>query len=157
MAPCFYISGWYKLNTKNFFIVVVLMTFLLAGCSGEESNDGTLNEVTSQPIIDSPASDFVDSNTENVRLNLWFDQKFEEQLDFSPEFRTRLGDKTDYDRFNDYTAAQQDKVLQWRRDSVAELESEFDYNVLTEDGKLSWDMWAFSLDPWQIRPCSCRY
>ena len=146
MAPCFYISGWYKLNTKNFFIVVVLMTFLLAGCSGEESNDGTLNEVTSQPVIDSPASDFVDSNTENVRLNLWFDQKFEEQLDFSPEFRTRLGDKTDYDRFNDYSAAQQDKVLQWRRDSVAELESEFDYNVLTEDGKLSWDMWAFSLD-----------
>ena len=64
MAPCFYISGWYKLNTKNFFIVVVvLMTFLLAGCSGEESNDGTLNEVTSQPVIDSPANDFVDSNT----------------------------------------------------------------------------------------------
>ncbi|SVC94236.1 uncharacterized protein METZ01_LOCUS347090, partial [marine metagenome] len=101
------------------------MAFLLVGCSGEESNDGTLNDVSSQPIIDSPASDFVDPNTEIVRLNLWFDQKFEEQLDFSPEFRTRLGDKTDYDRFNDYTAAQQDKVLQWRRDSVAELESEF--------------------------------
>ena len=122
--------GWYKLNTKNYFIVV-LMAFLLVGCSSEESNDGMLNDVSSQPIIDSPASDFVDPNTEIVRLNLWFDQKFEEQLDFSPEFRTRLGDKTDYDRFNDYTAAQQDKVLQWRSDSVAELESEFDYSVLT--------------------------
>ena len=88
------------MNTKNYFIVV-LMAFLLLGCSCEENNDGTLNDVSSQPIIDSPASEFVDPNTEIVRLNLWFDQKFEEQLDFSPEFRTRLGDKTDYDRNQD--------------------------------------------------------
>lgn len=131
------------MNTKNSLAAIVFL--LLAACGSEESDNGQAVELANA-ANDSVVSEAVDPLAETRRLNTWFDERFEDQLDFSPEFRTRLGDKTDYDRLNDYTIAQQDRVLQWRRDSVAELQSDFDYDLLTEDGKLSWNMWVYSLD-----------
>ncbi|NQV68538.1 MAG: DUF885 domain-containing protein [Pseudohongiella sp.] len=82
---------------------------------------------------------------ETARLNSWLDEQFAEQLNFSPEFKTQLGDKTDYDRLDDYSEAGMDRQLAWLRSSVASMQSDFDYERLTEDGKLSYDMWAYSL------------
>ena len=41
--------------------------------------------------------------TETDRLNVWLDEQYEQQLDFSPQTRSVLGDKTDYDQLNDVT------------------------------------------------------
>ncbi|MEQ8953598.1 MAG: hypothetical protein RL120_05645 [Gammaproteobacteria bacterium] len=78
---------------------------------------------------------------ETERLNTWLDEQYEAQLDFSPQTRTILTDKTDYDRLNDASLAAEDEELQWLRDSVATMRAEFDYDALTEDGRLSFDMW----------------
>lgn len=83
--------------------------------------------------------------SETERLNAWLDEQYEEQLDFSPQTRSVLGDRTDYDRLNDQTLAARERNLQWLRDSVATMEADFDYEALTDDGKLSYDMWAYSL------------
>lgn len=83
--------------------------------------------------------------SETERLNAWLDEQYEEQLDFSPQTRSVLGDRTDYDRLNDQTLAAGERNLQWLRDSVATMEADFDYEALTDDGKLSYDMWAYSL------------
>ncbi len=83
--------------------------------------------------------------SETERLNAWLDEQYEEQLDFSPQTRSVLGDRTDYDRLNDQTMAAGERNLQWLRDSVANMEADFDYEALTDDGKLSYDMWAYSL------------
>ena len=80
--------------------------------------------------------------SETERLNAWLDEQYEEQLDFSPQTRSVLGDKTDYDQLNDASLDATDEILGWRRQSVAAMQSEFDYEALTEDGKLSWDMWS---------------
>ncbi|MFT3723351.1 MAG: DUF885 domain-containing protein [Hyphomonadaceae bacterium] len=78
---------------------------------------------------------------ETARLNVWFDARNEEALDFSPMARTGLGDKKDYDKIDDMSEAAQDKGLEWRRRTVDELKHRFDRARLTPDGKLSYDLW----------------
>lgn len=96
--------------------------------------------------VATPVAEPVSQISETQRLNAWLDEQYEEQLDFSPQTRTVLGDKTDYDKLNSQTLDSQEAVLEWRRQSVAEMRGEFDYEALNEDGKLSWDMWEYGLE-----------
>lgn len=91
------------------------------------------------------AAEPVATVNETERLNSWLDEQYEQQLDFSPQTRTRLTDKTDYDRLDDASLEAADERLQWLQNSVATMRDEFDYDALTEDGKLSYDMWEYSL------------
>jgi uncharacterized protein (DUF885 family) len=84
--------------------------------------------------------------TETGRLNAWLDEQFLELLEFSPEMRTRLGEKTDYDQLDDRSEAAAERQLDWRRGSVASMRRQFDYDALTPDGQLSWDLWEYNLD-----------
>ena len=84
--------------------------------------------------------------TETQRLNVWLDEQYAEQLEASPMTKTSLGDKTDYDRLDDFSLAAEQRDLEWLRDSVSSMQSEFDYAELNDDGKLSYDMWKFSLE-----------
>lgn len=120
--------------------VFILSTiFLLAACSEQATEP---QSSSSAPQAD--ASERV--AVETARLNAWFDEKYAEQLEFSPQTKTRLGDKSDYDQLNDYTLAGQDEQLEWRRQSVETLRADFDYDLLSEDGKLSYDMWIYTLE-----------
>ena len=84
--------------------------------------------------------------SESDRLVVWLDEQWQQQLDFSPMTRTQLGIKVDYDRLDDLTLAAEQEQLDWLRRSVAVMEREFDYAALSDDGKLSWDMWKYSLE-----------
>lgn len=84
--------------------------------------------------------------TETDRLNIWFDKKFEEQLAFSPIRQTLLGRRTAYDQIDDYSIEAADRQLAWMRVATAEMMRDFDYDKLTPDGKISWDMWLFRLE-----------
>ena len=125
---------------RLFLLSLILM---LAACGEQQSNQQSAAE-TNVAEIQSEAIDSVASET--VRLNSWFDEQYAEQLDFSPQTKTRLGDKSDYDSLNDYSVAASDEQLRWRRQSVAAMQADFDYGLLNEDGKLSYDMWSYSLD-----------
>jgi uncharacterized protein (DUF885 family) len=119
---------------------------LLAACSEQGSNQQSAVETVSTGSAQTQMGTIDAVAEETARLNAWFDEKYAEQLDFSPQTKTRLGDKTDYDILNDYTIASFDEQLQWRRDSVAFMQENFDYELLSDDGKLSYDMWSYSLD-----------
>jgi len=125
---------------RLFLLSLILM---LAACGEQQSNQQSAAE-TNVAEIQSEAIDSVASET--VRLNSWFDEQYAEQLDFSPQTKTRLGDKSDYDSLNDYSVAASDEQLRWRRQSVAAMQADFDYGLLNEDGKLSYGMWSYSLD-----------
>jgi uncharacterized protein (DUF885 family) len=129
-----------RLTMRLFLLSLILM---LAACGEQQSNQQSAAE-TNVAEIQSEAIDSVASET--VRLNSWFDEQYAEQLDFSPQTKTRLGDKSDYDSLNDYSVAASDEQLRWRRQSVAAMQADFDYGLLNEDGKLSYDMWSYSLD-----------
>ena len=120
------------------FSSILTFALLLVAC-GE--SPPTVTEVVTEPA---PGPVAVISETE--RLNSWLDEQYEEQLEFSPQTRSVLGDKTDYDQLNDVTLEAQDRVLEWRRQSVAAMRSDFDYDALNDDGKLSYDMWEFTLE-----------
>ncbi|HMB72617.1 MAG TPA: DUF885 domain-containing protein, partial [Gammaproteobacteria bacterium] len=80
---------------------------------------------------------------ESQRLNDWFDARFEERLDFSPMFKTRLGRKDDYDRIDDMSEAAGDAQFQWSARSVEDLQNSFDYDLLTPEAKTSYDLWIY--------------
>jgi uncharacterized protein (DUF885 family) len=82
---------------------------------------------------------------ESARLNEWFEARFEEQLDFSPIQKTMLGRKDDYDKIDDASESAQDAQLAWQRATVAELQDNFDYALLTPEAKTSYDLWLYQL------------
>jgi uncharacterized protein (DUF885 family) len=88
-----------------------------------------------EPVID-----------ETTRLNTWLDEQYAEELDFDPMKKTRLGEKSDYDKLNDSSVAALDKKLSWRTDSVTEMKKSFNYEALSDEARTSYDMWAFSLE-----------
>jgi len=118
-------------------IYTVGILFLFVACSEPQ--------VATTPQQSEPQTEAAALN-ETQLLNTWLDVQYEEQLGFSPQTRTRLGDKTDYDKLDDYTLAGQLRELEWLRGSVSAMQQDFDYDALNEDGKLSYDMWAYGLE-----------
>ncbi|MBL4581864.1 MAG: DUF885 domain-containing protein [Gammaproteobacteria bacterium] len=127
-------------------LFLFLSISMLVACGEQEPIQQSAAE-TENPVAAEIQSDAIEMLiTETARLNDWFDEQYAEQLDFSPQTKTRLGDKSDYDKLNDYSVAGIDEQLAWRRQSVAAMQAGFDYALLNEDGKLSYDMWSYSLD-----------
>nr|WP_298925077.1 DUF885 domain-containing protein [uncultured Erythrobacter sp.] len=83
------------------------------------------------------------ATTQTECLNAWFDEKFQEELAFSPIRQTALGMKTDYDKIDDLSLAAQQEQLRWWQAATAEMEANFDYDQLEDEAKISWDMWQF--------------
>ncbi|MEX6633467.1 DUF885 domain-containing protein [Hyphococcus sp. ECK-19] len=83
---------------------------------------------------------------ESERLNQWFAERWEEELDFSPMFKTYLGRKDDQELVDDVSEAAEDRQLEWRRDAVAKMKSSFDYDSLTPEAQTSYDIFAYQLD-----------
>ena len=81
------------------------------------------------------------AQTETARLNAWFEQKYEEQLKFSPIQLSFLGRKELYDQIDDVSEAAVRKQLAWREATVKEMEGKFDYDKLDPEAQLSFDLW----------------
>jgi uncharacterized protein (DUF885 family) len=79
-------------------------------------------------------------------LNAWFEEQYKTVLSFSPIQQTFMGLKTDQDKIDDFSLEAADKQLAWRRASVAEMKEKFDYNKLSNDAQISWDIWQYQLD-----------
>lgn len=124
-------------------LINIIGILLLLGACGEPRDGAT--EPRSEP-----QSEAVVLN-ETEMLNAWLDIQYEEQLGFSPQTRTRIGDKIDYDKLDDYTLAGDLRELEWLRGSVGTMQQDFDYDSLNEDGKLSYDMWAYGLEQAESR------
>ena len=121
-------------------LLVISLILVVAACSEQAAPRSTSSAATEMQSV---AIDRVAEETS--RLNVWLDDQYTEQLDFSPQTKTFLGDKSNYDSLDDYSSAAEDRALRWLRQSVASMQSDFDYKLLSEDGKLSFDMWAYSL------------
>ncbi|MFU8816031.1 MAG: DUF885 domain-containing protein [Pseudomonadales bacterium] len=92
-----------------------------------------------------PTSASAGVEAETARLNAWFEQRFEEQLDFSPMQKTNLGRKDDYDQIDDLSEAAEDRRWAWHRRTVEDLQASFAYERLTPEAQTSWDLWVYQL------------
>ncbi len=120
----------------NRFLLPPVLALTLAACSWQTPEPGS--DAT-------PQTTAVSSETATLAFNNWLDNEFETYLDFYPQAKTRLGIKTGYDQLNDVSIEAMDRVLDWRRGSVAAMQANFDRESLTDQGKISWDLWAFML------------
>jgi uncharacterized protein (DUF885 family) len=93
-----------------------------------------------------PAAAVATAESESARLNAWFDARFEEQLDFSPLSKTQLGRKDDYDKIDDLSESAQDARLEWQRQTVRDLQRDFDRAALTAEAQTSYDLWIYGLE-----------
>jgi len=104
-------------------------------------------QATAPAPSETPAATVEYSNdaikAETDRLNAWFEVKYEENLAFSPIQQTFLGRDTNQDKIDDFSAKAQDAQLAWRRQSLEDLQANFDYDKLTDEAKTSYDIWVY--------------
>ena len=77
------------------------------------------------------------------KLNAWFDVKYEEFLQLSPMQLTFLGRKDQNDKIDCFTLACQDEQLDFQKAALAEMKSKFSYDDLSDEDKLSWDIFEY--------------
>lgn len=120
----------YKISMLGFAVAV------LGGCQTIPQQTAT----TPAPTVVTPPQ-----QTETDRINAWFEEKYEEQLAFSPISQTFIGRKTDYGKIDDFSDEASDRQLAWLRDAAKEMRSSFDYEKLSAEAKTSYDIRLYDL------------
>ena len=82
----------------------------------------------------------------DTEINAWFDTEYEELLQMSPLQLTTQGRKDRYGELDDMSEEAEDKKLAWMAKSVAELAEKFPYKSLTEQAKISYDLWIYQYE-----------
>lgn len=83
---------------------------------------------------------------ETARLNEWFEKTYEAELQFSPIQMTFLGRDELQDKIDDFSIEAMDAAMQRSRDNLAALKANFDYDKLTPEGKISYDIWVYQAE-----------
>ncbi len=125
---------------KNLLLALIVIT-VLAACGKDEQ---TTQAPTNPPAT--AAAEAIVEISESERLNEWFELRFEEQIMFSPISLTFMGRKELYDQMDDLSEEAEDKQLEWQRKTVEEMEREFDYDQLTPEAKISYDIWKYQYE-----------
>ncbi|MEQ8206643.1 MAG: DUF885 domain-containing protein [Woeseia sp.] len=85
-------------------------------------------------------------DAETVRLNRWLDERYEEQLQFSPMKLTSLGRKDLYSEIDELSEQAARDQAAWGMNTVQQMKAQFDRNALTALGKESFDLWVFQAE-----------
>ncbi len=117
---------------------------VLSGCQKEEEK-GVYTDTISAEETSGETPDAAQLE-ETERLNAWFDERYEEMLQFSPTMLTFLGRKDRYDEIDEFTEEAIRERAAWRVQTVEDMRANFDYDALTEAGKESWDLWVFETE-----------
>jgi uncharacterized protein (DUF885 family) len=104
--------------------------------------DGTIVSPVNEPGASTVVNSAIQS-AETAKLNEWFEDKFEQELMLSPTFLTSLGRSERQDEIDDYSEQAYEARITLKRANLAELQSAFDYTKLSDDAKLSYDLWVY--------------
>ncbi|SEA14863.1 DUF885 domain-containing protein [Microbulbifer marinus] len=130
----------------NPLIPSLLALAILGGCQRDEATEASASAQQAQNAAATETAVATDPAAESQRLTEWFDERYEEQLQFSPIQLSYLGRKELYDQIDDMSEAEQDRQLAWQAKTVEDLKANFDYDKLTTAGKESYDLWIFQYE-----------
>jgi len=99
-------------------LITLVLASLLGACQ-QESNHAVATD--SAATAQTNENDATQTQSESERLNLWFADKYEQQLQMSPIGLTFLGRKDKYDEVDDMSEAAQIEQLAWLAATVKEL------------------------------------
>ncbi|KZN54694.1 hypothetical protein N474_17445 [Pseudoalteromonas luteoviolacea CPMOR-2] len=122
-------------------LVALSVVAVLAGCQAKVSQNH-INQQTHQeaPVVLSSVE------KETQRINQWFAEKYEQQLQMSPMRMTMYGRKDKYSEIDDVTIQGARRQLAWLAGTVAELRSQFDYSKLDAEAQISYDLWIYEYE-----------
>jgi len=121
---------------QKLLLTVVLSSFLLACEKPADTGSAPAPETV---VTDSVA----EQASETERLNAWFEEKYEAELMDSPIGLTMQGRQDRYDEIDDFSEEAYAEQIHNKLKSVEEMKVKFNYEALTDDAKLSWDLWEF--------------
>lgn len=124
-----------KTSMRNLMLALMAST-ALAACEPATNTSAETNTAATTVTAS-------EMESETARLNEWFEAQYETEVGFSPIQQTFLGRKTNNDKIDEYTKEAAKKQRDWKRASVAEMKATFDYDKLTDDAKISWDIWEY--------------
>ena len=131
-------------------LLSVVIASAIAGCQQSEEpkqQDPQASAGTVQAVDQAGAEQVVqDQAAETERLGKWLDERYEEQLQFSPMQLSYLGRKDQYDKIDDMSKAASKRELEWKAKTVAEMKEKFDYDKLDTIGKETYDLWIFQYE-----------
>ncbi|WP_051286206.1 DUF885 domain-containing protein [Salinimicrobium terrae] len=120
------------MNLKALYIPLFLFfSFSLTGCNDSPEE----REITSEEI-----------QQETAQLNAFFEEEFQKDLEESPMLQTRLGIKTDYDAWDDYSHLRYAEDLEKARRRLDFLKKEIDPEVLEGQDALSYELYRQELE-----------
>lgn len=111
------------LKTSFFFTV---LAFSVMGCKEEGK----------EKIVYSPE----EMASASAALNEWFQEQWDAEIALSPMFQTYLGDKTDYDKWDDLSKETEEVALERTKDRLTYLKDSVNINALDEATKLSYKL-----------------
>ena len=76
-------------------------------------------------------------------LSAWLDEQYEIELQFSPIQLTFLGRKDQNNSLGEFNVQAFKRVAKWKRNSVKQMEKLFDYESLSSEDKISYDVWKY--------------
>ncbi|MEN5147124.1 DUF885 domain-containing protein [Brevundimonas diminuta] len=85
-----------------------------------------------------PAAVAAPAQSEDARLNAFFEEAFEARMALSPQRMTSLGRKTDYDKLDDVSDAAAERALALQEAQLAQMKAQFDPNKLSAQSRMSW-------------------
>lgn len=102
------------------------------------------SSATDTATVETPAAPTAEEiAAETDRLNAWFEEKYEAEVLESPIQLTFLGRDERQGEIDDFSEAALDAQLERSRANVAELQANFDYDKLSPDAKISYDIWMY--------------
>lgn len=113
---------------------ILLFAFISLLFSCSENTDNNSDDTANKAV------------SETDRLNSWFEEKYAEQLRFSPIELTFQGSKELYGQINDFSKEAEKENLQWQIASLEELEDRFNYELLDAEAQTSYDLWKYRVE-----------
>ena len=131
------------MKTKRSLLAASVAAAVLLGACSKAPEQATTSTAAPAPA---EATQSTTQVSETERLNLWFEEKYEEQLMRSPLRLTSLGRKERYSEIDDVSEQAADEQYAWLTATVEELRANFDYDKLSDDAKISYDLWIYGFD-----------
>jgi len=122
---------------------------LLAACSQPASNtdaDAVPAETSSAPGETAAPEAVVEDQAESERLMAWFDQLFEEDLQYSPTTLTQLGRIDDLEAYGQWDPVSDEAAVAAngrRIERLAYLRNNFDFDALNDDAQVSYRIFEY--------------
>jgi len=129
-------------------LLLIATSAILIACAPADNSEQTSvskESLASSSLTVTSSESARDDEDESVRLNAWFEERYEEELAFSPIQQTFLGVTENNDQIDDFSLEAQLEQLNWKRESVTEMRANFDYEQLNADAKISYDLWEYQL------------